>query len=141
MPNELREHVRDDEGPPGGPSVVVVRGGPDNVKKLAEHAARTNRAFELDGQPVWGVSVFLALDEIGEASLDGLLARRLSTYREVHLPRLIDVRDAGFDVLPTFGRPHFSLTIPDIEPETLDRLLAALGPATENPYHERRPRP
>lgn len=50
---------------------TVVRGGPDSVAKLARHAVRTHRAFQLDGEPVWGVSVFLALDGAGERRWTG----------------------------------------------------------------------
>jgi hypothetical protein len=134
MPDELRPHVREDEDPPDD-TVVVIRGGPDNADKLARHAARTHRAFELDGEPIWGVSVFLALDQAGGASLEGLLSDRLRTYREVHLPALVDLRAAGFEVIPTFARPHFTLVLADSEPHTLASLLAALGAAVENPYH------
>jgi hypothetical protein len=134
MPDELRPHVREDEDPPDD-TVVVIRGGPDNADKLARHAARTHRAFELDGEPIWGVSVFLALDQAGGASLEGLLSDRLRTYREVHLPALVDLRAAGFEVIPTFARPHFTLVLADSEPRTLASLLATLGAVVENPYH------
>lgn len=134
MPDELRPHVREDEDAPDD-TVVVIRGGPDNADKLARHAARTHRAFELDGEPIWGVSVFLALDQTGGASLEGLLSDRLRTYREVHLPALVELRTAGFEVIPTFARPHFTLVLTDSEPRTLASLLAALGAAVENPYH------
>lgn len=134
MPDELRPHVREDEDPPDD-TVVVIRGGPDNADKLTRHAARTHRAFELDGEPIWGVSVFLALDQAGGASLEGLLSDRLRTYREVHLPALVDLRAAGFEVLPTFARPHFTVVFPDSEPETLASFLSALGKPVENPYH------
>ena len=140
MPHELRPHIRDDEDPPDD-TVVVVRGGPDNANKLARHAARTHRAYELDGEPLWGVSLFVALDEAGAASLEELLSDRLGTYREVHMPALAGLRAAGFQVIPTFRRPHFTLVLADSEPDTLASLLSALGTAVENPYHERRLRP
>jgi len=47
---------------------------------------RTHRAFVPDGQSVYGVSVFCALDDIGPGSLDGPLGSRLSTDRWVHMP-------------------------------------------------------
>ncbi|MGH9001128.1 MAG: hypothetical protein ACRDY7_17255, partial [Acidimicrobiia bacterium] len=87
--DELREHIRA-EPPPGG-DVAVLRGGPDSVGKLQTHARRTRRAWSLDGQPIWGISVFCALDDLGSASLDGLLAGRLGTYRRIHHRRVVDV--------------------------------------------------
>ena len=54
-------------------------------------------------EPLWGISVYCALDDVGAASLDGLL-RRFSTYRVVHLPRAGQLRRATFQLLPSFGR-------------------------------------
>jgi len=60
---ELRDRVRSDEAPPPGAS-VVIRGGPDTLSLLRTHARRLHRAFVLDGRPVFGVSVFVALDDV-----------------------------------------------------------------------------
>jgi hypothetical protein len=106
---DLRARVRD-EAPPSD-AVVVLRGGPDTVQKLAGHARRTHAAYCLDREPVWGVSVFAALDDVGPASLDGLLADRLVSYRLVHLPTVRSLTEAGFDLLATFRRPHFTLLL------------------------------
>ena len=143
--DELREHIRD-EPPPGG-DVVVIRGGPDSVGKLQTHARRTRRAWNLDGQPIWGISVFCALDDLGSASFDGLLAGRLGTYRRIHHCRVADLLGLGYTLLPTFGRPHYTLVLPSDEDAELTRLLACLGPPRDNPKHPpntvsgRRPRP
>jgi hypothetical protein len=135
---ELRRLVRD-ERPPDD-AIVVVRGGPESTSRLREHAERTNERFTLDGQPAWGVSVFCALDDIGEASLPGLLSR-FASYRVVHLPTAGEVRRAGFEMLPTFGRPHFTVMMPGADQVTMGRLLDALGAAEPNPYYGgRRPR-
>jgi hypothetical protein len=67
---ELRPYLRD-EGPPDD-AIVVIRGGPDTVAKLASHARRTHDAYVLDGAPLWGIFVYCALDDVGPASLDGL---------------------------------------------------------------------
>ena len=138
MADELRLHIRDDA--PLEDTTVVVRGGPDTADKLARHAIRTNRAYQLGGRPFWGVSVFLALDETRDASLSGLLSGRMRTYRVVHTPSLAEIHAVGFEVLPTFRRPHFTLLLPDIASSTLKQLLAALGPGAVNPYHEKRRR-
>ena len=76
----------------------TFRGGPATAANLTSHARRTHAAFSLDGQPLWGVSVACALDDIGSASLDGLL-RRFASYRAVHLPTVGQLTAAGFDVV------------------------------------------
>jgi hypothetical protein len=94
----------------------------------------------LDGQPVLGVSVFAALDDIGPASLDGLLGGKLFTYRVVHLVTAGAVEDAGFSLLPTFGRPH--MTLVPVTPGRAADLLTVLGRPEPNPqYGETRRRP
>ena len=130
---ELRPHVREEA--PAPEFTVVVRGGPDTVGKLATHAQRTHRAFVLDSEPVWGVSVFAALEDIGPASLRGLLSGRMETYRLVHLPSVGTLEAAGFTLLPTFGRPHLTLLFPSDAELVLHRLLNALGTPERNPYH------
>jgi len=72
---------------------------------LAAHATRTARAYALDGVPALGISVFAAFDDIGTASLDGILGGELATYHVVHLITAGHLQDAGFALLPTFGRP------------------------------------
>jgi hypothetical protein len=118
----------------------MVRGGPDSTTKIEGHAARTARAYVLDRQPVFGVSVFAALDDIGPASLDGLLGGKLSMYRVVHLVTVGAVVDSGFTLLPTFGRPH--MTLVPVTPGRAADLLAVLGHPEPNPqYGETRRRP
>jgi hypothetical protein len=131
---ELRPYLRD-ERPPND-AVVVVRGGPDTVAKLAMHARRTHDAYVLDGEPLWGISAYCALDDVGPASLDGLL-RRFASYRAVHLPRMGQLLRAGFPLLPSFGRPHYTIRLGGDDPAGLTRLLDTLGPAEANKYHRR----
>jgi hypothetical protein len=133
---EQRNRLRAEQPPDD--AVVVIRGGPDTAGKLARHADRTARAWTLDGGALHGVSVFGAVDELGDASLDGIL-EAMATYRVVYLCRVGELRAAGFDLLPTATRPHFTLFAPDT-PGTLDveRLLAILGTAQPNPFHDRR---
>jgi hypothetical protein len=132
---ELRPNLRDER--PADDSVVVVRGGPSSIERLREHARRTHDAYVLDGEPLWGVSVFCALDDIGTASLDGLL-RRFASYRVVHLPTVHRLVVAGFELLPSFRRPHFTVRLDGDDDENLTHFLDALGPADTNPYHGRK---
>jgi hypothetical protein len=120
------------EEPVPGHGHCRVRGGLDSVAELTAHAARTARAYALDGVPVLGVSLFAALDDIGAASLDGILAGKLSTYRVVHLVTAGDLLAAGYVLLPTFGRPHLTLVLKSLD--QLEPLLGVLGPARANPH-------
>jgi hypothetical protein len=106
------------------------------VGRLREHARRTHDAYVLDGQPLWGVSVFCALDDVGTASIDTLL-RRFSSYRVVHLPTVGQLAAAGFELLPSFRRPHFTVRLEDDGERSVTLLLATLGPPGANPYHGR----
>lgn len=89
---ELRPYIRD-ERPPDD-RIIVVRGGPDTLAELTVHARRTHDAYVLDGEPLWGISVYCTLDDVGPASLDGLL-RRFASYRVVHLPMSTTSATAG----------------------------------------------
>jgi len=128
---DLRDFVRADLA--AQEATVLVRGGPDSAEKLAIHALRVRRAFVLDGQPVLGVSVFAALDDIGQASLDGILSGKLATYRLVHFVLIGDLLAAGFTVLPTFGRPHMTVVLSGLD--RVEPLLAAFGSAHTNPHY------
>jgi hypothetical protein len=134
---ELRAQVRDEQPPDD--SVVVVRGRPASLVGLRKHATRTHDAYVLDGRPLWGVSVFCALDDIGPASLDALL-RRFASFRVLHLPKVGDLRAAGFAMLPTFRRPHFTIALGTDSDDALTQLLTVLGTAERNPYHGARRR-
>jgi len=87
----------------------------------------------LDGEPVLGVSVFAVLDDIGQASLDGILSGKLATYRVVHLAALRMLDEADFAVLPTFGRPHMTVVLRSLD--WIERLLVVLGPTQNNPHY------
>lgn len=110
--------------------------GPDTVAKLVRHADRTQQRWTLDGVRLVGVSVFGALDPEGTASLDNLLATRLRSYRVVHRVPIGKLLAAGFELLPTGGRPHYTRRMLSRDEATAARLLAVLGPPKENPHHE-----
>jgi hypothetical protein len=128
---DLRDFVRIEPLP--REATILVRGGPDTAAKLTAHAERVRRAFVLDGRPVLGISVFAALDDIGPASLDGILLGKLPTYRVVHLVTAGLLAEAGFELLPTFGRPHMTLLLNGVD--RVESLLEALGPAQANPRY------
>ncbi|MFY9930787.1 MAG: hypothetical protein WAK82_22575, partial [Streptosporangiaceae bacterium] len=78
-------------------ATVLIRGGPDTIDKLRRHAERTARAWALDGQPLFGISVFAVLD----MPLDDLLRRRFTNYRTIHLPTAGQLMKHRFPLLPT----------------------------------------
>jgi hypothetical protein len=117
--------------------MVVVPGGPDTTRKLSTHAARTARAWSLDGQPIEGISVFCALDATGDASLNAVLAN-MHSYRVVYLCPAGDLRSAGFEFLATAKRPHYTLRSQGGGSLDVEWLLNSLGAPQENPFHQRR---
>ena len=113
--------------------VVVVRGGPDTIDKLRRHAERTASAWQLDGEPLYGVSVYCALDEVGPASLDRILSD-MHSYGTVHLSTIGKVSAGGFEFLATGARPHFTVRMTDANLRELEQLLALFGEPSENEY-------
>jgi hypothetical protein len=114
-----------------GPSVLVVRGGPDTIETLQEAAARTAEVWDLDGVPLLGISACALLD----GSLEELLRARFKRFRVVH--RLECAWLENFRLLPTFTRPHYTVCLQRADKQELEELLAALGPPELNPeYHE-----
>ena len=128
---DLGRVLRRETIPPG--STLLIRGGPDSIDKLRSHARRMSRAFTFEGVPALGISVFAALDDIGAASVDGVLAGKLSTYRVVHLVEAGSLLSEGFRLLPTFARPHMTLLLPSLD--DLEALVKLLGPARANPHY------
>jgi hypothetical protein len=123
---EQRGRLRPEDLPDG--AVLVVRGGRDAVEKLRAHAQRTARAWTLDGVPLLGISVFAAFDR----PLETPLRERFATFRTVHVTTVVDLVGAGFDLLATPLRPHFTVRMRTADDDELQRLLAVLGPARDN---------
>ena len=76
--------------------------------------------------------MFVALEPTGPASVAGILRGRLLSYPSVYLPTVGALRGAGFYLLPTFGRPHFTVLMSG--PELAPVLFEALGELESNPY-------
>ena len=113
------------EEPPDD-TVVVIRGG----EMTGEFVRRTaTDAHEELG--IYAVSVFLTLD----ATVDELCGREpfLARYGKVRLSTVGRLRASGFPLLPTLGRPHYDIVLPDLEGPTLLRLDACFDAAVQNP--------
>lgn len=78
------------------------------------------------------MSVFIAVDDVGPRSETGILRNRLRSYRGVYSPTVGALAESGFDVLPTFVRPHYSVLLSG--PDEAPALMAALGELRPNPY-------
>jgi hypothetical protein len=59
------------------------------------------RAYELDGRPLFGISVFAAAEP---SAVRLLLSGRLVTYSYTHQSSVGQILDAGFSLLPSFER-------------------------------------
>src|SRR5882762_3654143 len=92
---EQRALLRTEQLPEG--ATIVIRGGTDTRDKLRRHAERTARAWSLDGQPLFGISVFAVLD----TSLEDLLRQRFTNFRTIYLPTAAGLAGHGFELMPT----------------------------------------
>jgi hypothetical protein len=131
----IERWLRTGEAMPAGSH--VLRGSPLSAEKIADHAARTARAYSYQGQPCYGVSVELAPTVAGQIEL--LRGRRLSTRRLVGRIAVDEAIDAGFVLLPTFTYPHYTLLIGRAPSATIEALVAlATADVLENPYYQAR---
>lgn len=128
---EQRTRLRAEALPPD--TTLIVRGGQDTLEKLRNHAQRTARAWCLDGQPLFGVSVFAVVG----ISLDELLRKRFATFRAIYTPRAGHLYRQGFELLPTGQQPHYTVRLPGSDDPDLRRLLTALGAPQQNPEYAR----
>jgi transposase-like protein len=119
----LREEV------PPEDHVVVIRGGiiedraDDELRKRAQDAeARIGLLAQ---------SVLLA----AEADVSSVCLRdgRVSRYGQVNLSTVARLRRAGFALLPTLDAPHYSVVLPDLNSETIQRFRNCFDPAQPNP--------
>lgn len=71
--------------------------------------------------------------------LDEILAGpRLRTRRRYAAALVGVLVEAGFELIATFGAPHYSVVLPAYTEPIAERLVDALGEARHNPHHDRR---
>lgn len=129
---DLSATLRRDEIVSG--DVVVVRGGLDTSAKILGHAEDLARRFTWRGAPAVGVSAFGSRI----AAINDVLSDKLVSYPKYRLAQVGALREAGFEVLPTFVAPHVTIVLPDLDDKTLDRLLDTFGPVRDNLEYRRR---
>lgn len=130
----VEPHLRPAE--PLDDSRVVVRGWPLTVEGLLRNADSTRSRFSWRGAPLVAISAELTgfgwdLDRI----LAGSRLRTRSRYATANAPALLD---AGFELLPTFAPPHYSVVLPAYDGTSAERLLEALGDVNRNPFYDGR---
>ncbi len=109
---------------------MVIRGGPDTLSLIRSHARRFHRLYEFDGEPVWGISVFVAVDDIGPGSERGILAGKLRSYPSIYRCTVRSITGAGLILLPTFARPHYTVVLPTLD--AADDVAAVFGSLVTN---------
>lgn len=130
---DLRARIRDEDPPPT--ASVVIRGGPDTLSLLQSHARRLNRLYSLDGRDVFGISVFVARDDIGRSSERDILRSKLRSYPTIYRTTVGDLTTLGFELLATFAAPHFTVVLPTLH--SVEVLAGTFGQLVPNPYAER----
>jgi hypothetical protein len=113
-------------------AVVVVRGG--------EHSLQ-NAALDRTVSDCWSTYGFFGLSVFADTSSEDLakLARRTPLVRRrlIRTARVGTLRQAGFEVMPTFVNPyHFSVVLPDATSGTYAHLRGCFGPPRDNPGYE-----
>lgn len=121
----MKPIVLREEEPPND-TTVVIRGGAMTSDTIIRTATD---AYEELG--IYAVSVFLALDQ--ELSMLCSAEPFLSRYGSVRLSTVGRLREGGFALIPTLGRPHYDIVLPDLTPNTLQRLDAVFDAPVPNP--------
>ena len=101
------------------------------MDKLRRHALRTARAWALDGQPLFGISVFAVVDR----PLEVLLGERFASFRTVHVTTVARLRAAGSSRSRLVCVRTSRLALRGADDDELRELLAVLGPARDNAHY------
>ncbi len=100
----------------------MVRGG---LRSLETGKVREACLDSLADVGYYGLSVFAALD----GDVLGLCrsVRRLSNPGTIWVARCGDLRRQGLALLATEASPHFDVVLPDVEPGTIEALVACFS--------------
>lgn len=113
------------EQPPDD-ATVVLRAGLMTVDNVNRSAQRT-----FDTYAVYGLSVEGVIDQ---SVLDACrTSARIASYRQIRLSTFGRLRAAGFALLATFDRPHFTIVLPDLSELTVARLSSCFDAPIPNP--------
>ncbi len=115
-------------------TVLLIRGGPLTAEKLVGHAERQMREFSYRGSPMASVSVD---GTVAGWTVELVLRERMWSRGQFATATAGDVREDGFEVLPTHDAPHFDIVPRESSHTEAARLLAVFGPAETNPFKKR----
>ena len=110
-------------------ALLVVRGVASIEPETSIRQAELfRRRFERWGR--YGLSAFYARsdDEVIDLGED-----RLDAFETLFVYRLVEVREAGFDVVPTYRSPHVTITFYDDVGGAVQRLLGVSHRTVVNP--------
>lgn len=115
---------------------LVVRGWPLTVEGLMRNADATRNRFARGALPFAAVSAEVTVEGwTVDSILAGPRLRTRSRYAAVSAGVLVD---GGFELLPTFAAPHYSIVLEPYTSERLEELLELLGEIQDNPHFVRR---
>jgi len=107
-------------------ALVVVRGGLLEPERLRSDAVTAFRRFGEHGVSVLAAADETALDVIARTTLVGESVLTLTTVGAI--------RRTGLELRPTFRRPHYTVMLPDLEPDLI-RLMSCETVVRDNPHH------
>jgi hypothetical protein len=129
----IEPFIRDEEPPDD--AVLVVRGGPMTVEKLFEHVQREAERYSYRGVPLPSVSVDAT---VAGWTLEAILRDRLWSRSSYATTTVSALREAGYELLPTFEVPHFDVVLPAAALDAASSLLSLFGPIERNTFRRRR---
>ncbi|TVR34687.1 MAG: hypothetical protein EA388_08505 [Nitriliruptor sp.] len=108
---------------------MVIRGGIIEDRTDEELRKRARDAETRVGLVAQSVLLAAAVDVSHVCQRD----RRVSRYGQVNLSTVDRLHRAGFAILPTLDEPHYSVVLPDLTSETMQRFRSCFDPAQPNP--------
>ncbi|MEE9415129.1 MAG: hypothetical protein V3V01_07585 [Acidimicrobiales bacterium] len=117
-------------------SSLVVRGWPLTIAGLLRNTDAARRRYSFRGRALVAISAEVTLEGW---DIDAILSGpRLRTRRSYAVVVANEVVAAGFDLLPTFSAPNYSVVMANYTEDQAQRLISVLGEVVPNPYHVRR---
>lgn len=115
---------------------LVMRGWPVDVAGILRNADLTRSRYSLAGEPLVAISAEVT---IAGWDIDSILkGLRLRSRRSYAVAPVHDLVEVGFDLIPTFNAPHYSVVLPSYTETSAALLVEAFGEVKPNPHFERR---
>lgn len=120
----------------GHDAQLVMRGWPVDVAGILRNADLTRARYSMAGEPLVAISAEITLPGWDVESI--LKGERLRSRRSYAIAPVREILAAGFDLMPTFNAPHYSVVLPSYTEADAARLVEAFGEVKPNPHFERR---